>query len=137
MPTALDLLEAEIPPQCNGASLRPFLEGGRPDTWRESVFWEWDFRDPAATAALGIAGRASNLAVIRDREGKYVHFAAMPAAFYDLAVDPGELHNLIDDPAAAPRILDYAQRLLSWRQSTDDQTLAHLLVTPAGILDVG
>jgi hypothetical protein len=75
--------------------------------------------------------------VIRDRAGKYVHFAGMPPAFYDLVTDPGELHNRASDPTVALRILDYAQRLLSWRQSTDDQTLAHLLVTPVGLIDVG
>ncbi len=137
MPTLLDLLDARTPPQCNGASLRPFLEGGRPATWRDAVHWEWDFRDPLATEALGIAGGESNLAVLRDRSGKYVHFAALRPAFYDLEADPGELHNVADDPAYAAKVLSYAQRLLSWRQSTDDQTLAHLLVTAGGVIDVG
>ena len=58
-------------------------------------------------------------------------------ALYDLDADPGELHNVVDDPAYRERVLDYAQRLLSWRLATDDNTLARLLVTPDGVVDVG
>src|SRR5690606_41984267 len=35
MPTMLDLIGAQIPVQCDGTSLRTFLEGRMPATWRD------------------------------------------------------------------------------------------------------
>lgn len=137
MPTILTAVGAPVPRQCDGAALQPFLDGGGPATWRDAAHWEWDFRDPAVSQQLGVPLHCSNLAVLRDRHGKYVHFGGMPAAFYDLDDDPGELHNRADDPRYRDRVLDYAQRLLAWRLSTDDQTLAALIATPdEGIVPV-
>jgi arylsulfatase A-like enzyme len=137
MPTILTAIGATVPPQCNGLALQPFLSGGRPERWRDAAHWEWDYRDPRIAELLDLELTAANLAVLRDRHGKYVHFAGLPPAFYDLDADPGELHNVADDPAHRDRVLEYAQRLLSWRLATDDNTLARLLVTPDGVVDVG
>jgi arylsulfatase A-like enzyme len=135
MPTILSAVGAPVPVQCDGAPLQPFLSGEpRPEGWRDAAHWEWDYRDPRIVELLELPLAASNLAVLRDRHGKYVHFAGMPPAFYDLDADPGELHNVAGDPAYRDRVLDYAQRLLSWRLSTDDETLARLRATPAGIV---
>jgi arylsulfatase A-like enzyme len=135
VPTVLTAVGAPVPVQCDGAPLQPFLAGrAAPVGWRDAAHWEWDYRDPRIVELLGVPLAASNLAVLRDRHGKYVHFAGMPPAFYDLDADPGELHNVADDPASRDRVLDYAQRLLSWRLSTDDQTLARLRATPDGIV---
>lgn len=136
MPTILDLCGVAVPPQCQGRSLRPFLDGVAPDTWRDATHWEWDFRQvehPEMEAAFGLTMPQCNLAVHRDRHAKYVHFAGMPPLYYDLDDDPGELVNRAADPAMAGRVLDAAQRLLSWRQSTDEETLARQLVTPTGL----
>jgi arylsulfatase A-like enzyme len=137
MPTILTALGAEVPPQCDGMALQPFLDGGSPEGWRDAAHWEWDYRDPRIAELLDLSLTSANLAVLRDRHGKYVHFAGLPPAFYDLDADPGELHNVADDPAYAPKVLEYAQRLLSWRLGTDDNTLARLLVTPRGVVEVG
>lgn len=136
MPTILAGVGAPVPAQCDGVALQPFLRGDEPEGWRDAAHWEWDFRDPATSALLGVALHESNLAVLRDGHGKYVHFAGLPAAFYDLDEDPHELRNRADDPEYRDRVLDYAQRLLSWRLSTDDQTLARLIATPDGIVPV-
>ena len=137
MPTILTALDAPVPGQCDGMALQPFLAGGAPERWRDAAHWEWDYRDPRIAELLDLALTSANLAVLRDRHGKYVHFAGLPPAFYDLDADPGELHNVVDDPAYRDRVLDYAQRLLSWRLGTDENTLARLLVTPAGVVEVG
>lgn len=137
MPTVLELCDLPVPAQCQGATLRTFLEGGTPDQWRDAAHWEWDFRSVGSRdleRMTGLLMNECNLAVIRDRHGKYVHFAGMAPAFYDLEADPGELHNLANDPAEAERIRDYAARLLSWRLRTDDETLATTLVTPLGVI---
>ncbi len=141
MPTILDLSGLPVPNQCQGATLRTFLAGGTPDVWRDAVHWEWDFRSVGSRDLERLTGlrlNECNLSVIRDQHGKYVHFAGMPPAFYDLDTDPGELHNLAGDadtdPAVATRMLDYASRMLSWRLRTDDETLATTMVTPFGVI---
>lgn len=137
MPTVLDAVGRPAPRQCNGGSLWPFLRGERPPRWRDAVHWEWDYRDVAAAAGLDDDLGGCNLAVLRDGLGKYVHFAAMPPAFYDLATDPHEMRNVADDPAYRDRMLEYAQRMLSWRMGTDDDTLANTLVTDDGVVELG
>jgi len=136
MPTILTAVGADVPGQCDGVALQPFLHGRAPSNWRDAAHWEWDWRDPVASQLLGVPLTMSNLAVLRDRHGKYVHFAGMAPAFYDLDVDPHELHNVAEDPAYRDRVLEYAQRLLSWRMSTEDQTLARLVATSRGMIDL-
>ena len=128
MPTLLDLAGAEVPRQCQGRSLRPFLAGEEPDQWRSAVHWEYDFRLFAGVADL--PGNQCNLAVHRDRTGKYVHFAGWPALFYDLVDDPGERRPL----AAHPSMADHAAALLGWRMATDEQELSDHLALPGGMV---
>jgi arylsulfatase A-like enzyme len=128
MPTVLDLVGLPVPAQCQGRSLRPFLEGGSVEGWRTSTHWEFDFRVFAREAGLLLT--ACNLAAHRDRSGKYVHFAGMPPIFYDLESDPDETRPLHDHPEMAR----YAAELLDWRMRSDDETLARRLATPHGML---
>jgi arylsulfatase A-like enzyme len=139
MPTLLSWLGAEVPPACDGRSLLPLLETGRaPEGWRGEVRFEFDFRDVRSGAperALGLAPNECSLAVLRDERGKYVHFAGLPPLFFDLERDPGERCDVARDPAYLPRVLDYAQRMLSWRLAHADQALGHLHVGPDGVFE--
>ena len=127
MPTMLEWLGCEVPRQCDGHSLLPFVRGATPATWRNAAHWEFDFRDPAVEAALGLTMEQCSLVVLRDERGKYVHFAGLPPLFFDLSADP---HELVDASAASHgRVADYAQRLLSWRLAHTDKTLSHIRVT--------
>lgn len=55
--------------------------------------------------------------MIRTRERKYVHRHPFgPHEFYDLAGDPGERDNLIDDPARYGEISRLRRRMDSWFQ---------------------
>ncbi len=136
MPTMLEAIGAEIPVQCDGASLAPFLEGaGRLIRWRSEAHWEFDFRDPAddsAERALGLTMHQCTMNIIRGDRYKYVHFTNLPPLFFDLQKDPNEFVNLADDPAHAPQVLEYAQKLLSWRMNHDEQTLTHIALVDDG-----
>ena len=131
LPTSLDIFGADIPIQCDGRSLVPFLFGERPEKFRTEVHWEVDFRYDE----LGIGFDESSLNVIRDEHYKYVYFAAMPDLLFDLKKDPEELHNLAEDPAYRAVVLKYVQKLLSWRMLNDERTLTHIMVGPKGVVE--
>jgi hypothetical protein len=65
----------------------------------------------------------------------FVYFAALPPLFFDLQNDPTELHNLAVDPSYAPLILEYAQKMISWRMTSDERTLTHMMVGPGGLAE--
>jgi arylsulfatase A-like enzyme len=70
--------------------------------------------------------------IVRDARYKYVHFTRLPPLFFDLENDTGEFINRATDPAYLPLMLEYAQKLLSWRMNHDEQTLTHIALTPEG-----
>jgi len=133
MPTLLEALGCNTPAACDGASLYPFLTSPGPQNWREEVHWEYDFRsvtNPATEEALGLTADTCNLCVIRDTHFKYVHFAGLPCLLFDLRNDPGELNDLASQSSHSDTVLEYAQRMLSWRMRHADKTLTHLALTP-------
>jgi len=137
-PTILDLLGADIPSQCDGNSLLPFLLGDTPPKWRREVHWEMDFRDVVEglpEKELGIGFEECCFNVIRDERYKYIHFAALPPLFFDLQNDPAELQNLAEDPGYAQLILKYAQKMISWRMANDERTLTHMLLGSNGVIE--
>lgn len=132
LPTILDIFGADIPIQCDGRSLVPFLRGKTPQKWRTEAHWEVDFR---YKEGLDIDFNSCCFNVIRDDHYKYVHFAAMPPLLFDLRNDPDELHNLAGDPAYTEMLLEYAQKMLSWRMVNDERTLTHMRAEPEGMVE--
>ena len=128
MPTLLDLAGLPIPDQCQGKSVRPFLEGKTTSGWRRAVHWEFDFRIFANTIKLPLAD--CHLAVYRDETGKLVHFAGMPDLFFDIQSDPGEEFPLTNHPVMS----DYQLALSKWRPVYDDGPLTNLLATSEGMI---
>ncbi len=136
-PTIMDIFGADIPIQCDGRSLVPFLIGETPEKFRTEVHWEYDFRYSGYLPpgkGPGIDFDECSLNVIRDEHYKYVYFAAMPDLLFDLKKDPEELHNLAKDPAYTAIVLKYAQKMLSWRMANDERTLTYMLVGPKGVV---
>lgn len=136
MPTILDWLGGEAPRACDGRSVMPFLHEGRPADWRTELHYEYDFRDvhySEPEKVLGLGMDQSSLCVVQDERYKYVHFAALPPLFFDLAKDPDQFVNLAEDPAYAALVRDYAQKALSWRLIHADRTLTHFRATPRGL----
>ena len=63
-----------------------------------------------------------------------MHFAALPPLLFDLKNDPGQFHNLAEDPAHAVTVRDYAQRMLNWRLTHAERTLTGYAATPEGLM---
>ena len=137
MPTILEMLGAPIPNQCNGLSLKPWLEGKDPENWRDAVHWLFDYRDiknELPEQAFGLNHNQCNMMVYRDAQFKYVHFIAQPPLLFDLVNDPDETRNLAEEPDYQAVVLDYAQKMLSWRMESENHTLDGYLVTEEGML---
>lgn len=139
MPTLLDWTDTEIPVQCDGRSLLPAIrDGAFAPGWRTEAHWEFDFRDvpggEAMEQALGLTQHQCTLNVIRGDDYKYVHFTNLPPLFFDLQKDPDEFVNLALDASYMPKVLEYTQKMLSWRMNHDEQTLTHLALTDDGVM---
>lgn len=141
MPTILDVLGVDadaMPLQCDGRSLGGWLRGEAPGAWRDEVHFEFDFREPAdprLEEKYGVPMEGLALAVLRDDHGKYVQFAGhpqLPPIFFDLDDDPDQLVNRAGDAGYASKVLDYAQRMLSWRMRHADRTLTGTKLTGIG-----
>ncbi len=135
MPTILDWLGGRVPVECDGESLLPFCRGETDPHWRREAHWAYDFRDVVGQKieqALGLTSDQCTVSVIRDERYKYVHFTTLPALFFDLEEDPEEFRNLADDPAYRGLVLEYAQKMLSWRMAHDERGLANTMLAPTG-----
>jgi len=118
LPTVAELLGQEVPVQCDGNSLVPYLDGGSPDRVRTSVHWEWDWRDIVMGPHRTVGGadpqlERTNLAVERTATHAYVQFGDGSWRCFDLAADPG-WHTTTEDPSV---VLPMAQSMLTWRSS--------------------
>lgn len=136
MPTILRAIGCPIPRQCEGHALNDYLHGDPPARIRSAAHWEWEFRDPKTHLmedAFGISSDECNLAVYRDDDFKYVHFAAFDPILFDLRVDPGELVNVAGEPAYAATVSEYARRMLSWRLAHSERTLTGFFVDEDGL----
>ena len=137
VPTILQWLGRDAPVEANGLSLMPWIHGQTPAAWRDAVFWEYDFRTPHTQKAethFGLTSDQCTMNVLRDASYKYVHFTAQEPLLYDMQRDPGELTNIAGDPAMAPVIAAYAQKLLSHRMLHAERTLANAQLTPQGVV---
>ncbi len=128
-PTLCELIGAEVPAQCDGRPLTPFLRGEQPPAWREAAHWEFDWR--SAYIGRQRDGRpwdgsssTHHLAVRRDEHTAYVQFGDGSWRCFDLAADP-TWHTETRDPAI---VLPAAQAMLTWRSTHTDRTLADTLV---------
>ncbi len=137
MATILDWLGRPVPGEVDGRSLLGFVGGDPPAGWRDAVMWEFDFRDVrdrAAETRLGLTPDQCCLAVVRDRDSKYVHFAALQPILFALDEDPHEQTDRGHDPALAARRVDLMDRLLTRRLLHAERSLSNLSVGPGGLV---
>jgi arylsulfatase A-like enzyme len=106
-PAILELAGIPLPETMEAQSLLPALQG-EPWTEREYVFAEHS-RD-------GILQETEFMSMVRSREWKLVHFLDEPfGQLFDLVNDPGEIHNLWDDPTYEDKRRELLDVLREWR----------------------
>ena len=136
MATLLHAVGRETPVNCDGSSLLPFCRGERPSAWRDEVHWSFSFADPRTKRLerrFALPSDWCNLQVVRTDRLKYVHFAGLPPVLFDLSDDPHELLNRAADPGCRALRLEGLERMLTWRQRTEERTLTGFLAA-GGVL---
>ncbi len=133
LPTICDAIGIDVPAQCDGYPLTPFLERAPPPRWRHAVHWEYDWRGLAIATTphdwpWDRALERRNLTVHREEDLAYVQFGDGSWLCFDLALDP-TWRTEVDDPA---RVLPLAQAMLTWRSEHAERTLADLVLGPDG-----
>lgn len=130
MPTILDWIDQPVPKQCDGKSLLPFIHKDQAKQedrkWRNEVYWEYDFHDtqsPLLEQSMGLEMNDCKLNALYNENYLYVHFASLPNLFFDLKKDPEAHNNVIERPEYAGHVLEFTQRLLSWRMKNDERIL--------------
>jgi arylsulfatase A-like enzyme len=90
-PTFLELAGLPVPPQMQGRSLVPLLDGRTPSDWRTSMYYRY-YHDPGDHNTRAHYG-------VRTRTHKLIHFWKKDQwELFDLVNDPHELHNLYGEP---------------------------------------
>lgn len=137
-PTLCEVMGEAIPIQCDGMSLRSFLNNESPVRWRDAATYEWDWRDiligihPEHDAYKWPYDRRleqSHLTVRRSKEYAYVHFGDGTWLCFALGTDP-TWHTTTNDPEI---VLREAQAMLTWRANNAERTLTGMLLRDGGI----
>ena len=133
LPTICEAIGLDVPAQCDGAPLTPFLRGETPPWWRTAAHWEWDWRDvfiPVGDHPWPWDRRLErmNLATLRTDDAAYVQFGDGSWRCIDLS-DP-TWNTPVRDP---DRVLALAQELLVWRQQHLERTMTGMLLQDGGI----
>jgi arylsulfatase A-like enzyme len=133
-PTLLDLMGRPVPDHLQGRSLRPQIEGAKPN---RDVFIEWNGPNSGIVGESGrlvripdaLKGRVTEeqlLASITDpvrtivtQDGwKYNRSAIGEDELYNLGEDPGETTNRIARPGHASLVSDLRNRIAAWLRRT-------------------
>lgn len=111
LPTFVDYAGAPCAEsEVHGASLKGLLEGTRTEPWRDAVVTEFG----------GLGGTCVTQRTLVMGNLKYGYNAAGGDELYDLAKDPHEMRNSIDDPKYAADADRLRRRLDQWMGETKD-----------------
>jgi len=133
-PTICEAIGIEVPAQCDGMPLTPFLRGERPPWWRDAAHWEYDwrweyiYRGPQAWP-WDRRLDSMHLAVLRSESLAYVQYGKGEWRCFDLAADP-TWRTELTDPGV---VLEQAQSMLTWRSRHADRSLTGMLTYDGGV----
>jgi arylsulfatase A-like enzyme len=151
-PTLLELCGIDVPRWIQGRSLLPFIRG-ETETHRDVVFAQGgvereaiDRRDLVDETALRGDPQGDyylkqkvicdhrdfmmRAKMVRTRSHKYIYRLNGHHELYDLAADPDELQNRVNDPTCADALAELRERLIHWMLESEtnlpllDQVLA-------------
>ena len=118
-PTICDLAGVEKPAELRGRSLKSILEGKEDDPWRKYVVTEISFGNWVDDYHLDTFPKAR---MLRTEDFKYVVLdtGLLREQLIDMKNDPGEMKNLVSDPAYKEVLLEHRDHLREWINLTND-----------------
>ncbi len=134
LPTICDAVGVDVPGQCDGLPLTPFVRGEAPPWWRTAAHWEYDwrweyiFRGPHQWP-WDRRLESKHLAVRRTDDMAYVQFGDGAWRCFSVSV-AGTWDAEVVDPSV---VLTQAQAMLTWRSQHSDRTMADMLLTRGGL----
>jgi arylsulfatase A-like enzyme len=112
-PTFLELAGLPVPPDMQGRSLMPLLEGRTPGDWRTSIYYRY-YHYPAHHRVQPHLG-------VRTDRYKLIHFNRLDQwELYDLHTDPYETNNLYANPAHAGTVQTLRAELARLKKELKD-----------------
>jgi len=113
--TILEATGVPVPASMDSRSLLPLCEGGSDTEWRHALICEHNGHGEDILQRIAIHDRFKYVAALYDGD-----------ELYDLAEDPYELHNLIDDPEYQEAKADLRQRIIQHVHRRRDSRAARL-----------
>ncbi len=131
LPTLCEMVDQPIPPGVQGRSLAPLLRGEQPPSGEfDSIYAERGYGglthgaddrpelhfpyEGGSFDELNAVTQSGRTVMLRLGSHKLLVHRNGDGELYDLAADPGEVHNLIDLPELAAVRTDLVWRLLQW-----------------------
>jgi arylsulfatase A-like enzyme len=113
-PTFLDFAGIDKPPDIQGRSIRPLLQGKKIKDWRKSMYYHY-YEFPAVHSVKRHYG-------VRTDRYKLIHFYndIDEWELYDLQKDPHEMNNVFNDPAYADTVKKLKVELQRLREKYKD-----------------
>jgi arylsulfatase A-like enzyme len=148
-PTLCDYLKIEPPPWLQGRSMMPLIKSEQ-EQINEAIFAEVNYHAAYEPQRAVRTLRWKYIRRFDDRHQVVLpnvddslskdiwlkhHWQKQPIAteqLYDLVFDPGESHNLANNPELASVLQEMRNRLDQWMESTDDPLLKGHIVAPPG-----
>lgn len=112
-PTFLDLAGVKVPTEMHGRSLARVLRGEKPNDWRTSIYYRY-YHDPGHHNTRAHYG-------VRTATHKLIHYWKKDAwELFDLAKDPTEQKNLINEPSQSARIAELKAEIARLQKQLGD-----------------
>jgi choline-sulfatase len=123
MPTICDYAAVKAPAKCKGLSLRGIAEGNTPERKRQYVACSTRFVQDLKEdgAPINLEGR-----MIRTKDFKYYIFdqGNQPDMLIDMKNDPGEMQNLVANPAYREVLAKHRRMFTKYKQESGDGFLS-------------
>lgn len=124
-PTLLTMAGLPVPAEMQGQSFLENIKGNRPDNWRPAVYYHyWQHMLHREVAAhYGIRTKDRKLIFYYGLPLGQTEFDPTPPEWemFDLEKDPGEMHNVYDDPDYSDEIRQLKQQLIELQEQYKDR----------------
>ena len=113
-PTFLELAGVEVPEDMDGVSLKPLLEGEKPEEWRDALYYHF-YEYPAEHMVKRHYG-------VRTDRYKLIHFYNDNDQWelYDLQEDPHEMHNIYGAEGTEAIVAQLKEKMLRLQEQYND-----------------